>query len=49
MQQSQGELIQKYTPGYIQTRPAEYPSHISWPTPDGIVDGLAEIARLNYP
>jgi hypothetical protein len=46
---SSGELLLKYTPNYIQRRPVDYPSHLSWPSGDGIVDGLAEISRLKYP
>ncbi|MCJ1285598.1 hypothetical protein MMC26_004939 [Xylographa opegraphella] len=46
---SYGDFILKNTPNYIQKRPPGYPSQLAWPTNDGIVDGLAEISKLNYP
>jgi len=46
---SSGELLLKYTPNYVQRRPVDYPSHLSWPSGDGIVDALAEISKFKYP
>ncbi|MCJ1477179.1 hypothetical protein MMC13_005850 [Lambiella insularis] len=46
---SYGDFILNHTPNYIQKRPVEYPSHLAWPSNDGIVDGLAEISRSNFP
>ncbi|KAI9736362.1 MAG: hypothetical protein M1834_001249 [Cirrosporium novae-zelandiae] len=44
-----GTFILKNTPNYIQRRPADYPSHLSWPTTLEIADGLGEMAKLNWP
>lgn len=44
-----GEFILKNSPQYVQERPADYPSNLSWPGPYDIVDALAEISKLRYP
>ncbi|KAK6613782.1 hypothetical protein H4I96_00103 [Botrytis cinerea] len=44
-----GDFILKNSPQYIQTRPEDYPANLPWPNTYGIVDNLAEMARLNYP
>ncbi|KAM3086814.1 hypothetical protein ACMFMG_000936 [Clarireedia jacksonii] len=46
---SYGDFILKNSPHYIQHRPEDYPAHLPWPSTYGIVDNLAEMARLNYP
>ncbi|TGO31901.1 hypothetical protein BHYA_0383g00010 [Botrytis hyacinthi] len=44
-----GDFILKNSPQYVQTRPEDYPANLPWPNTYGIVDNLAEMARLNYP
>ena len=49
MDQPYGDFIMNYTPNYVQRRPANLPAHLSWPSQDAIVEGLAEVSRLNFP
>ncbi|KAI9881281.1 MAG: hypothetical protein M1830_005567 [Pleopsidium flavum] len=44
-----GDFILKHTPNYVQRRPADYPSHLPWPSTTDIVDSLAQISQLNWP
>ncbi|KAI9804841.1 MAG: hypothetical protein M1825_001210 [Sarcosagium campestre] len=44
-----GDFILNHTPNYVQKRPDDYPSHLAWPQTYEIVDGLATMAKLNYP
>ncbi|MCJ1228315.1 hypothetical protein MMC12_004976 [Toensbergia leucococca] len=44
-----GNFIMKSTPNYVQRRPPSYPDSLPWPTTNGIVDSLAEMAKLNWP
>ena len=47
--QAYGNFIMKSTPNYVQRRPPSYPDSLPWPTTNGIVDSLAEMAKLNWP
>ena len=47
--QPYGDFIMRFSDTYVHKRPVDYPTHLPWPDNDGIVDGLAEIARLRYP
>ncbi|ETI22612.1 hypothetical protein G647_06688 [Cladophialophora carrionii CBS 160.54] len=38
-----------YTPEYIQRPPPNLSVRVTWPTPDSIVDALAQMARLRWP
>ncbi|KIW66919.1 hypothetical protein PV04_06202 [Phialophora macrospora] len=44
-----GSFIVGYTPEYIQSPPENLSFRVSWPTPDSIVDALAQMARLRWP
>lgn len=44
-----GDFILRNTPTYVQRRPAEYPSNLSWPSGNEIVDNLAKISELKWP
>ncbi|KAH7401074.1 hypothetical protein DE146DRAFT_693911 [Phaeosphaeria sp. MPI-PUGE-AT-0046c] len=44
-----GKLILNNSPEYIQKRPADYPSHLSWPSTFDIADNLAQISKLRWP
>lgn len=43
------EFVLKYSPGYIQTRPLDYPNNLPWPQPREIVDKLGEMSKMKYP
>ena len=44
-----GSFILKHTPEYIQRRPADLSTKVTWPSSNKIVDSLAEMAKLNWP
>ncbi|KAH7375518.1 hypothetical protein B0T11DRAFT_10122 [Plectosphaerella cucumerina] len=44
-----GSFIFTRSAGYLQQKPAGYPSHIQWPATYAIVDSLAQMAKLNWP
>ncbi|KAL9107694.1 MAG: hypothetical protein Q9227_007409 [Pyrenula ochraceoflavens] len=44
-----GDFIMKYTPEYIQRRPANAPPTLVWPSRNEIVDALAAMANLKWP
>jgi len=46
---SYGNFILKRSPEYIQQRPADYPSHLAFPSTLDIVDSLASISKLKWP
>ena len=47
--ESVGRFTMQHSPGYIQTRPADYKSDTRWPGAFDIVDALATISRLHWP
>ncbi|KAF2084774.1 hypothetical protein K490DRAFT_8530, partial [Saccharata proteae CBS 121410] len=47
--ESYGKFILKNSPEYIHERPAEYPSHLQWPSTFQVVDSLADMAKLRWP
>ena len=49
MEQAYGNFILRFTPNYVQHRPAQLPDHLPWPKEDAIVDGLATMSQLRYP
>ena len=49
LDQAYSDFILKYTPSYVQRRPANVPAALVWPTSNQIVDSLAEMARLRWP
>lgn len=44
-----GTFVLGYTPEYVQRRPASLSPKVAWPTPDDILDALAQMARLRWP
>jgi hypothetical protein len=42
-------MIMGNSPAYIQTRPADYPKTLAWPSTFDIMDSLAEISRARWP
>ncbi|KFY44655.1 hypothetical protein V494_01395 [Pseudogymnoascus sp. VKM F-4513 (FW-928)] len=42
-------FMTRFSPPYIQGRPADYPSNLPWPAPGEVVDSLAEMGRLRFP
>ncbi|KAJ9609490.1 hypothetical protein H2200_005817 [Cladophialophora chaetospira] len=44
-----GSFVIGYTPEYIQRRPPNLSRQVSWPSPNNIVDALAQMARLRWP
>jgi len=44
-----GSFILNHTPEYIQRRPINLSSKVTWPTSHQIVDALAQMARLRWP
>lgn len=44
-----GDYIMSNSPAYLQPRPADYPSHLSWPGTYTIADSLAAISRASWP
>jgi hypothetical protein len=44
-----GSFILGYTPEYVQRRPANLSPRVAWPSPNDIVDALAQMARLRWP
>ncbi|EGD84373.2 hypothetical protein H113_08150 [Trichophyton rubrum MR1459] len=44
-----GNVILKFTPGYIKRRPSGLPGTVAWPEPFETVDALAKVAELNWP
>ncbi|RMZ77050.1 hypothetical protein DV738_g4626, partial [Chaetothyriales sp. CBS 135597] len=42
-------FIRGYAPEYLQPRPTDIAAKVEWPTPDQIVDALAEMAHLRWP
>ncbi|KAI9669715.1 MAG: hypothetical protein M1831_007411 [Alyxoria varia] len=44
-----GNFIMKRSPEYVHTKPADYPTHLPWPSTFETVDSLASISRLRWP
>ncbi|EZF33226.1 hypothetical protein TMEN_384 [Trichophyton mentagrophytes] len=44
-----GNVILKFTPGYIKRRPSGLPGMVAWPEPFETVDALAKVAELKWP
>lgn len=44
-----GSFVIGFTPEYIQRPAANLSPKVSWPTPNNIVDALAQVARLKWP
>lgn len=47
--QSWANFIFKSSTAYLHPKPEDYPSSLVWPQASGIVDSLAQMARLNWP
>lgn len=43
------DFIFKNSPQYLHGKPVDYPSNLPWPSPDEVVDKVAQMSRLNYP
>jgi hypothetical protein len=39
----------RFSPTYMQARPADYPAKLPWPSMDEITDGLAAMSKLKFP
>lgn len=44
-----GELIFNRSSTYLHPKPKDYPTNVAWPGTYQVVDGLAQMARLNWP
>ncbi|KAJ5938591.1 hypothetical protein N7466_001725 [Penicillium verhagenii] len=44
-----GQVVLRFSPSYIQSRPESLPANVSWPEKEEIVDSLASIADLRWP
>ena len=42
-------FVLKYSPGYIQMRPEDYPNHLPWPNARDIVDNLGAMSKMKHP
>ncbi|KAF2225501.1 hypothetical protein BDZ85DRAFT_231329 [Elsinoe ampelina] len=44
-----GDFILRRSPEYVHSRPANYPSHLPYPSTYDIVDALASLSKLKWP